>query len=225
VHREGRTVYVHSGSWNEFLTLAFWCADERGGRWEVRQQRIATDDPAEPALAKLIRDTETKHLTAEDTAVVGRAPHALSPEEAAGFVVAAVRMAAGVDAALIGRTTFGAGLPAGEVTRAMFDACVRFDGTIHTGEVSGAELQALLAVANETTDTPFAQRRGDYLVAQGPETISPERRYRIATTDWVARNAGKYLGATKVALTEQPALRLKRIATVALNSPPTKAEK
>jgi 5'-nucleotidase / UDP-sugar diphosphatase len=217
VHREGRTVYVHSGSWNEFLTLAYLRADAAGMSWEVSQQRIETTDPADPALAALIRETQTKHLTPEDTATVGRSLRALTPDEAASFAVKAVRAVAGADAAFVGRTTFGAGLPAREVSRVALDACVRFDSVICTAEVTGTQLRAMLAMSNENADTPFAQRHGDYLVADGPSTIEPARVYRIATTDWVARNPGQYLGDASVVLKEQTSLRLKMIVMGALN--------
>jgi 2',3'-cyclic-nucleotide 2'-phosphodiesterase (5'-nucleotidase family) len=216
VHREGRTVYVHSGSWNESLTLAYLRVDSSGVSWEVRQQRIEIADPTDPAIASLIRDTRAKSLTAEDLAVIGRSPQALSPDEAARFAVRAVRVAAGVDAALVGHTTFGAGLPAGDVTRVDLDACVRFDGAICTAEVTGAQLQSMLAAANENADTAFAQRHGDYLVADGPSVIDPARRYKIATSDWIARNPRLYLGSADIALKEQPGLRLKAIVSQAL---------
>jgi 5'-nucleotidase / UDP-sugar diphosphatase len=216
VHREGRTAYVHSGSWNEFLTLAYLRTDASGARWELRQQRIDTADPADPALTELIEATQAKHLTPEDTAVLGHSARVLSPDEAAGFAVRAVREAAGVDAAFVGRTTFGAGLRAGAVTRVAFDAFVRFDGAIHLAEVSGEQLRILLAGANETPATPFAQRHGDFLVADGPAAISPGKRYRIAVTDWVARNPRLYLGSVKIAFTERPDLRLKPLVIAAL---------
>jgi 5'-nucleotidase / UDP-sugar diphosphatase len=217
VHREGRTVYVHSGSWNEFLTLAYLKVGPAGVTWEVRQQRIETTDAADPALAALIRETQQKYLTAEDVAMVGHSPRALTPDDAARFAVHAARVAAGADAALVGRTTFGAGLPGGEISQVALDACVRFDSVICAAEVSGTQLRAILATSNENTDTPFAQRHGDYLVADGPATIEPARTYRIATTDWVARNPAQYLGDATIVLKEVPALRLKAIVTGALN--------
>lgn len=219
LHREGRTVYVHSGSWNEFLTLAYLRVDANGVNWDVRQQRIEPSDPADPALATLIRDTEAKHLTPDDKVTVGHSARALAPDAAARFAVQAARVAARADAAFVGRTTFGAGLPAGDVSRVALDACVRFDSMICTADVTGTQLQAMLALSNETPETPFAQRRGDYLVAEGPATIEPARNYRIATTDWVARNPGQYLGDASIRLQEQPALRLKTIVAEALNSP------
>ena len=219
VHREGRTVYVHSGSWNEFFTLAWLRRDAAGSEWEIEQVRLAPDDPADPKLAAIIRDTQARHLTPEDRAVVGRLPQALAPAEAARFVARAARIATGADAAFIANTTFGAGLPAGDVTRVAFDACVRFDGSLFTGEVDGAQLRALLAAANQDVDTPWSERQGEFLFADGPADPAPGRRYRIAVSDWVAHNARRYLGPEAIALTEQPSVRLKATAAASLASP------
>src|SRR6478735_2283438 len=119
VQRSGRTVYVHSGSWNTFLTLAWLHRDGNGvTRWEIEQMPISSDDPADPELAALIRKTESSFLEPADRAIVAKLPIALAPVEAARTVAAALRRGANVDAAFIGNTTFGGGLPAGEVTRA-----------------------------------------------------------------------------------------------------------
>ena len=213
----GRGAYVHSGSWNEYLTLAWLRHDAAGTpRWQVEQVRLDTDGPADPELAALIRETKAKYLMAEDTAVIGRTPAELSPPEAARFVARALRTGAGVDAAFIGNTTFGAGLPAGLVTKVDFDACVRFDGTIFVTEVDGIRLQEFLIAANQGPDTPFAQRHGEFCWADGPGSIDPARHYRIATTDWGAKNTKNYFGAAPLAWEEQPALKLKALATAAL---------
>lgn len=125
VHREGRTVYVHSGSWTEFISIARLRVTAAGPTWSVEQQRIAPDDPVDETLAALIRVTIEQNLTTEETAVVGRTTRALGPTEAARFAVEAARRAAGADCALVGATTFGAGLPAGK-SRALrwMPACV-----------------------------------------------------------------------------------------------------
>jgi 5'-nucleotidase / UDP-sugar diphosphatase len=219
IHREGKSVYVHSGSWNDSLTLAYLQLDDGGVSWEVRSQRVQSTDPAEPALAELIRATHAKHLTPEDTAVVGYSDRMLSAEEAAGFAARAIRVATGADAAFIGRTTFGAGLPEGAVTRVAFDAAVRFDGTLYIGEVSGEELQILLGRANETPETPFALRRGDFLVADCPAGPATGKRYRIVVTDWIARNPRLYLDPLSIAFTEHPNFRLKALVSAALRPP------
>ena len=221
VHREGRTVYFHSGSWMECLSVARLHHTAVGLQWSVEQIPLAAGDPADPTLAKLIRETLARHLTPEETATVGRAPRALAPGDAALLAVEAARVAAGADAAFVGATTFGAGLPAGAVSRFAFDACVRFDGTLFVGEVDGVQLKKILARANQGPATPFAERGGENLIAAVAPAllaqIEPARRYRLATTDWVAKNAASYLGENPPALTERPDLKLKAAALAALN--------
>ena len=216
VHHEGRTVYFHSGSWTEFVSIARLQRTAAELGWEIEQVRIAPDDPADGKLATLIRETMAKYLTAEETVVVGRSARSLGPSNAAMFVVEAARQAAGADAAAIGGTTFGAGLPAGDVSRFALDACVRFDSTLFVGEVSGAQLQKILARANQGPETPFAAREGENLIAAAPAMIEPGRRYRLVTTDWGARNAKAYFGDAAPTFSERPELKLKAAVMSAL---------
>jgi 2',3'-cyclic-nucleotide 2'-phosphodiesterase (5'-nucleotidase family) len=216
VHHAGRTVYFHSGSWLDFVSIARLERTDGALRWTVAQEPLAAGDPADPELAALIRDTLARELTPEETAVVGRTARAFAPGEAARLAVDAVRAAAGADAAVIGATTFGAGLPAGEVTRFAFDACVRFDGTIFVAEVDGAWLRALAARANQGPGTPWTERGGENLVLVAPDRIEPGRRYRFATTDWAAKNALTYFGENPPALGEQPELKVKAAVVAAL---------
>lgn len=217
VHRERHTVYVHSGSWNEFVTQVWLRRDPNGApNWTVEQVPIATSAPADPTLATLIAETEARFAPPADQAEVGRTTHEYTPAEAEQFVVAALRDAAHVDVAFVGHTTFGAGLPAGPVSRLAFDACVRFDGTVFTGEISGTRLKDLLAHANQTVETDWDERRGEYLVAAGPTSVDPHRTYRIAVVDWIAKSPATYLGENPPKLTELPGLRLKAIASAAL---------
>jgi 5'-nucleotidase/UDP-sugar diphosphatase len=222
IHKAGHTVYFHSGSWNDGYSLATLRADAKGApQWTVQQFPLAATDPSDPELAALIQKISTQYLTPEDLALIGRNPvpgsAALAPAEAARFVVAALRDGAHADAAVMGATTFGAGLPAGDITRVALDACVRFDGTIFIAEISGAELAAILAKSNQDAATPFASRRGENLVAVGPATpLDPARRYRLATTDWGAKNARTYFGSDTLRFVEQPALHLKALAIAAL---------
>jgi len=220
VHNAGRSVYFHSGSWNDGYSLATLRMDSAGQpRWSVAQFPLALTDPADPELAALIQKISAQHLTPEDLAVLGRNSTAFAPATAARFVVAALRTAARADAAVIGATTFGAGLPAGEVSRVALDACVRFDGTIFVAEISGAELTAILAKSNQDPATPLSARRGENLVAVGPVLpLDPARRYRLATTDWGAKNARTYFGSETLSFVEEPKLRLKTIAADALSS-------
>jgi 5'-nucleotidase/UDP-sugar diphosphatase len=216
VHRMGRTVYFHSGSWNSHLSIVRLTLGSEGPTWEVEQREIRDSDSADPELAGLIRDVEARHLTAEDVRPVGKILQAVSRKKAAACVVRAVRRAAGVDAAFIGNTTFGDGLPEGEVSRFALDACVRFDGTLWVAEVTGARLKTLMREANQGPDTPFAERRGEFQFADGPVEIVAERLYRIATNDWGARNRERYFGADEIVFSEKPELRLKAIVAAEL---------
>ena len=218
VHHAGRTVYFHSGYWNEFLSVATLEADARGDpAWSVVAEPINDADPAEPGLAALIAETRARFLTAADLAVVGTSTRRLATGEAALLAVAAVRDAAHADAALIGNTTFGAGLPAGDVTRVAFDAWVRFDGALCVAEVDGRRLASLLATANQNERTPFAERRGEFLYAVGPPHLDPTATYRIVTNDWGAKNSERYFGRPAITWTTLAEPRLKAVAAAALN--------
>lgn len=217
VARLGRTLYVTSGRWNAFATIARLERDEDNFlRWEAEQVAIDPAAPGDPELAALIRKTMAENLTAEDRAIVGHTTHAMAPEEAARFAVEAVRAAAGADAALIGETTFGGGLPAGDVSAFALGDCVRFDGTICVGEIDGATLQRLFATANQGLDTPLADRQGENRVMVAPARIDPAKTYRIATTDWAMKHAAGYFGERPPVFHERPELRVKAAVEAAL---------
>ena len=216
-HEQGRTLYFHSGSWNSHVSLVRLVRGADGAlQWKIKQLALTENCPADTTLTDFIAKVRAEHGQPEDFATVGRLPAALAPADAARFVCEAARRAAGVDAVFIGNTTFGTGLPAGDVSRLAFDACVRFDGTIFTAEIDGVRLRELLARANQDTDTPFAERKGDFLVAAGPSGAAPDRRYRIATTDWGAKNSARYFGREPIAWKERSDLKLKAAALAAL---------
>lgn len=216
VHQQGRSVYFHSGCWNSHASLV-WLRRGLGGAllWKVDQVEIGANSPADTPLAAFIAATRKRHVEPDDLAAVGKLPQALPPADAARFVVTALRDAAHVDAAFIGNTTFGAGLPAGPVSHLALDACVRFDGTIFATEIDGVQLREIVARANQTINTPFAERQSGFLVAVAPDGIAPDRRYRIATTDWGARNSVAYFGAA-LKWQEIPDLKLKPLVIAAL---------
>lgn len=232
VEPAGRSVYFHAGSWTQHAALAWLCRDEKGVlRWQVETVPVPLDGPADPEIAGHIRRVRAQHLTEEDRTVIGQSKRAMDTPEAARFVAQILREGARVDAAFVGNTTFGDGLPAGDVTRLEFDACVRFDGAIHTAAVDGSRLRALLARANQGPETPFAERGGEFNFAAGPDSIDDARRYRIATTDWGAKNTARYFGEPAIAWTERPELRLKELVrarlvrdrVVAFPAPPPQA--
>ncbi len=214
-HETGRTAYFHTGSWLEAAAVARLERDAAGLRWRVALEEVPAA-PADPELTRRIEAVLARHLTPEDAVIVGRGVRALSPSDAARFVVEAARRAAGADAAMIGGTTFGAGLPAGEVARHAFDACVRFDGPLFAATVDGDWLLRLQARCNQGPDTPFAERGGENLVFAAARPIEAGRRYRLVTSDWAARQANQYFGLDAPAFTEVPGVTLKAAALAAL---------
>ncbi len=210
VHPMGRGVYFHSGAWNEFLSVAWLRRDSSGlSKWDVEQVPISPDGAADAGLADFIREVREKYVTPEDTQLVGQVSTTKSPQEAAQWMTRLLATSARTDAAFVGNTTFGAGLHAGPIDRLQFDACIRFDGTIFVAEVEGARLQKLMVAANQGVDVPFEKRQGEFLVASGPTDIDPTKRYRIATTDWGARNSQSYFGSPAIEWRELPGLKFK----------------
>jgi 2',3'-cyclic-nucleotide 2'-phosphodiesterase (5'-nucleotidase family) len=216
VHRERGVTYFHSGCWNSHASVVR-LHDAAGGppRWEIEQVALDEKTPADAELAALVAAQFNDHLTPDDRVVVAHLPAALAPAEAAQQVVGLLRDAAGVDAAFVGNTTFGGGLPAGDVTKFDFDACVRFEGAVFVAEISADQLRALVERSNQGPDTAWEKRHGDFLVAALPATIESGRTYRIATTDWGAKNTRAYFGAD-LGWREAPGFKLKELALRAL---------
>jgi len=112
-HAEGATRYVHTGSWNRFVTLAGVTLGGGAPRIALREAAVEPGTAEDAAHAALWREVFAAHATAEDREVVLRLPRALPLPEAARRASAAVAQAAGAATGLLGHTSFGTGLPAG----------------------------------------------------------------------------------------------------------------
>lgn len=208
----GRGLYAHTGSWNNAYTAADYLSD---GSVRAQSRSVALDGPADPALAALIRTTLAQHLTAQERAILGTSPAALSLGDTGRAVAAAFARFAGAQAGFIGHTTLGTGLPAGPVSRYAFDAVVRFDGKLMAAEVPAARLRELTALANQDRVMPFARRTGDFVygAVQGDEKRDT---IRIVTTDWCALNQQEYFGVADLDFTEVPGPGVKAVAAQGL---------
>ena len=211
-HRQGRSLYVHTGSWSNAFTAVPLRID---GPADGTLRQIAMEAPSSPRLASLISTTLSQAVTEQERTVLGMSPRALSLGETGRAVARAMALAAGADAGFVGHTTLGAGLPFGPVTRFAFDAVVRFEGKLMVAEASGAQLAWFIERANQDRPTPLKQRSGDFLYA---ETLTPAdgRMARIVTTDWCASNQAEYFGVTDLVFSEVPGLRLKTVTAEAL---------
>jgi hypothetical protein len=82
--------------------------------------------------------------------------------------------------------------------------------------VDGAWLLRLQARCNQGPETPLAERGGENLVFASAGAIEPGRRYRLATSDWSARQASQYFGPDAPAFAPVPGVTLKAAALAAL---------
>lgn len=193
-YRRGRSLYLHTGWWAEEVALVTAHRDGDGIRWESERIETGAAGPRDPDLEAIVTRERATHLRAEDLEVIAGLAGPLSQRAAALAAMEALRRGADADVALMANTSFGAGLPAGEVTRYDFDAFVRFDGVLHVAEVDAAGLRRILARANQFDDVRFTERTGEFVVASTPPPLEPSRRYRLATDAWVPLNALRYLG-------------------------------
>jgi 2',3'-cyclic-nucleotide 2'-phosphodiesterase (5'-nucleotidase family) len=210
-HRQGRSAYVHTGSWTGAYTVAEFRSDEVV---TTASNPVALDAPSSPALAGLIAATMTTHLMPTEKSVVGVGAASLSLGDTGRRIAAGMAQAAGADVGFIGHTTLGAALPAGPITRYMFDAIVRFDGKLMVAAVSQAQLNRFTTRANQDRPMALADRSGDFLYASAD--ISTADQIRIVTTDWCATNQQDYFGTTDLRFEASSAATVKQAAAAAL---------
>jgi 2',3'-cyclic-nucleotide 2'-phosphodiesterase (5'-nucleotidase family) len=211
-HDAGATRYVHTGSWSR----GFAVAAVTGATIDLAQVAVGLDAPKDAALAASIDALLSKHLTDAERAVVARSPKALGLDDTGRAVAAMIAAAHGGDVGLVGHTTFGTGLPAGPVSRYVFDSVVRFEGKLMRAEVSADDLKRLYAVANQDRDMPLDARMGDYVYAS-EVAIDPGRRYVVVTNDWTVINRKAYLGRDDLAFQPIPDALLKPTVLAALH--------
>ncbi|WP_449394998.1 metallophosphoesterase [Devosia riboflavina] len=211
-HDEGKTRYVHTGSWSSTYTVVTVAADKS---MSVEQSRVRDDVAANEALATLISETLAEHLTAEELAAIGTSPAAMSLAETGRFVAESMAAAGEGDIGFIGHTTLGNGLPLGEVSKYAFDSVVRFDGKLMVAEVNAATLAEILAVVNQDEAQTLEQRTGDFLYA-APTSLPTKDVYRLVTNDWSATNQKSYFGREDLVFTPGPDVALKALVVAAL---------
>jgi 2',3'-cyclic-nucleotide 2'-phosphodiesterase (5'-nucleotidase family) len=214
VHEAGKTRYVHTGSWASLLTVATISA--AGNAASLERVAIERDGPAAPDLKSAIGAVLEKHLKAEDRSIVAHVAKPMMLGETARFAAAAIAAKASADIGFIGHTSFGTGLPMGDVSRFDYNAALRFEGKIMKAEVDAATLAAILTRCNQDGDVPLSARTGDFLYA-APMGIAAKQSYIIACNDWSAVNRKSYFGREDLAFVEVPEVKLKALVVEALN--------
>ena len=207
VHEQGATRYIHTGSWCTSMTVA--TIPGPGKATAIETVTIDRGAPASPALKVLIEQTLEKHLTAEEREVVGKSAKAMTVDEAGRHVAQLIAAKTGADVGFVGHTSFGAGLPEGDIRRYDFNASLRFDGKLMVTEVDGEGLAQILKRCNQDGDIPLASRTGDYLYAM-PEKPERKGRYKLVCNDWSATNQKSYFGRGDLTFTEVADVKLKQ---------------
>jgi 2',3'-cyclic-nucleotide 2'-phosphodiesterase (5'-nucleotidase family) len=211
-HAAGATRYLHVGSWNRFVSVVGFGFGFGFGN--AAPALTLREIPIEPGVAEdaphaaLIREVVAAHGAPEDRAVVLRLAEALPLPVAARRASAAMAAATGSAAGLIGHTSFGTGLPAGEVTRLHWDAFLRFDGPLFRAEADAAALAAMTPRLNQDEAMPLAQRIGDFAYAERLPGAGPAL---LASNGWVQANAGRFLGTEALRFAPVPDLQLKAV--------------
>lgn len=206
IHEEGAKRYVHTGSWGTTIhSASFGIA----GAALIRRIDIAADAPSSPELDTLIRSVMATHLTPEERNVVGHSAKAMSGNEAARFAGASMARKTGADIGFIGHTSFGAGLPQGDISQYAFSACLRFDGKLMKAELDAAAMKQILGLCNQDADIPLSSRTGDYLHSSAT-TLPDAPRYTLVCNDWSAMNQKKYFGREDIVFSEVEGVKLRQ---------------
>lgn len=214
-HEQGETRYVHTGSWSSAMMIATF--KTAGKAPELARIEIDRNGPVSAALKDLVPAVLAKHLKDEEHAVIAKTSKAMTLGELARFTSEAMAAKTGADIGFIGHTSFGTGLPAGDVTRFDYNAGLRFEGKLMVSEVDAAALRAILARCNQDGDIPLTARTGDFLYA-APKAPEGKQRYKIVCNDWSAINQKSYFGRGDITFSEVADVKLKQLVADALTN-------
>ncbi len=152
--------------------------------------RIDSHVPSDPAIdrrvAQLQLDLEHDPQYAPLFEPIATLQSPLSVEALGNRTVGIMRTVANADLALSTVSTFRQPLAPGTLTMEDLMAAMPYENEIVVAEMSGAEVDRLLALAE-------SKRGSDsYLFIARPPVIDPSRTYRVAGTDFIARVAAGY---------------------------------
>lgn len=207
LHEVGATRYIHIGSWCTSMAVA--TIEAPGQAAAIETIAVDRNAAASPALGAQIEKTLAQHLTPEEREVVAKTVEAMTVDEAGRRVAELIAAKARADVGFVGHTSFGAGLPKGDIRRYDFNACLRFEGNLLVTEVDGEVLDRILSRCNQDGDIPLAKRTGDYLYAM-PDKPATKERYKLVCNDWSAINQKSYFGRDDLVFSEVENVKLKQ---------------
>ena len=152
-------------------------------------------------VARLERDLEGDPAYAELFKPLGTIPKTLDVADIGHATVAMMQRITSTDLAISTASSFRQALPAGTVTMESLRGALPYDNEIVVAEIGGDALKRLLDVAASGADG------GAYIAGEQPP--DPARRYRVATTDYLARVAAGYRDAFAGAVISSTGLRVR----------------
>lgn len=154
-------------------------------------------------VATMQRALESDPNYAPLFATIGTLSAPLPVEALAERAVNVMRDTAHADVALSTASSFRQALPPGRITLEALRAAMPYDNEIVVYALRGDAVEKLLAYgrSREGSDS--------FAIVAGPGPIDPLRTYRVATTDYLARNAPGYRDFFEGLTAETPGLRVR----------------
>jgi 5'-nucleotidase len=166
-------------------------------------KQMPEDKQVAMRVAKMQHDLERDPQYAPLFVSIGSLAAPLSVEALAAKSVAVMRDAAKADVALSTASSFRQALPRGRVTVEALRAALPYDNEILVYSLRGDAVEKLLAYGRS--------REGSDSVAivARPDFIDPQKTYRVATTDFLAKTAAGYRDFFAGLTPESPGLHVR----------------
>ena len=182
------------------------------GRLVPVDARIPADKTIARRVAAMQRDLERDPQYAAFFVKIGTLSAPLSVDALAQRTVEIMRDSAHTDVALSTASSFRQALPRGVVTLEALRAALPYDNEILVYPLRGDVVEKLLAYGKSR------QGSDSFAIVASPNAIDPARTYRVATTDYLAKNAPGYRDFFAGLTAETPGLHVrdevrKRIAS------------
>jgi 5'-nucleotidase/UDP-sugar diphosphatase len=165
--------------------------------------RMPADETIARRLAAMQRALEADPKYAPLFATIGTLAAPLPVDALAQRTVEIMRDAAHADVALSTASSFRQDLPRGRVTMESLRAAMPYDNEILVYTLPGDAVEKLLAYGKSR------QGSDSFAIVAASKTIDPQRTYRVATTDYLARNAPGYRDFFAGLTPETPGLRVR----------------
>jgi len=165
--------------------------------------RMPADTTIARRVARMQRELEADPTYAPLFATIGMLAAPMPVDALAQRTVEIVRDAAHADVALSTASSFRQDLPRGPVTMESLRAAMPYDNEILIYTLRGDVVEKLLAYGKSR------QGSDSFAIVAAPKTIDPAGMYRVATTDFLARNAPGYRDFFAGLTAETPGLRVR----------------